>query len=162
MPILMEVVIFQLLITVLNESSVRLSQSLVITVSIFGAIALGQATIDAQFVTSATLAVLSASYILQSMVPSMIFISTIILPLKLYFLLLSAILGLYGIFLGTLVLLLHLCSLRSFGVPYLSLLAPLQPHDQKDVILRGPIDEINQEQHQNKVRKEEYMKETTQ
>jgi spore germination protein KA len=32
----------------------------------------------------------------------------------------------------------HLCSLRSFGIPYLSPLAPFILEDQKDVFIRFP------------------------
>ncbi|MNC81429.1 hypothetical protein D3C75_1345550 [compost metagenome] len=33
----------------------------------------------------------------------------------------------------------HLCSLRSLGVPYLAPLAPFVPGDQQDLILRTPL-----------------------
>ena len=48
-------------------------------------------------------------------------------------------LGAYGILTGMLFTLLHLASLRSFGVPYLAPLAPVIPADLKDVLVRAPI-----------------------
>jgi spore germination protein KA len=162
MPVVVEVVVFLILIVILLESAVRLQQTLVLSVSIFGAIALGQAAIESQFVTPATLVVLSAAFILQGMIPNFTLSGNVLLPLRMMLLLLSELLGMYGIMVGSLFLLLHLCSLRSFGVPYLSLIAPFNPNDQKDTLVRGPIDEIDRENKQNKMRKEEYMKETTQ
>jgi spore germination protein KA len=53
-------------------------------------------------------------------------------------LVLGAILGLYGIMLGILALLIHLASLRSFGVDYLSPIAPVNFKDLKDVTARFP------------------------
>ena len=52
---------------------------------------------------------------------------------------LAGTLGLYGIVLGFLGILLHLTSLRSFGVPYFSPIAPLTFKDLKDVLIRTPI-----------------------
>jgi spore germination protein KA len=51
---------------------------------------------------------------------------------------LGAAFGLFGIFAGMIVLLLHLSSLRSFGVPYMTPVGPFNFSDQKDVVLRVP------------------------
>lgn len=51
----------------------------------------------------------------------------------------AAFIGLYGIAIVSLILVAHMCSLRSLGVPYLSPIAPFAPGDQKDVILRTPL-----------------------
>ena len=59
--------------------------------------------------------------------------------LRLTFTLLAGMLGAYGILIGMLFTLLHLASLRSFGVPYLSPLAPSTAADLKDVLVRVPI-----------------------
>ena len=47
-------------------------------------------------------------------------------------------LGLYGILLGMLFIMSHMCRLRSFGKPYLSPMAPLHFGDFKDVLVRAP------------------------
>lgn len=58
---------------------------------------------------------------------------------RLIFVLLAGALGQYGLMLGLTVLLIHLCSLRSFGVPYLSPFAPATVSDLKDTFLRVPV-----------------------
>ncbi|OPY61112.1 MAG: Spore germination protein XA [Pelotomaculum sp. PtaU1.Bin065] len=50
---------------------------------------------------------------------------------------LAGTLGLYGLICGVLVILVHLATLRSFGVPYLSPLAPLNTGGLKDVAVRA-------------------------
>lgn len=40
---------------------------------------------------------------------------------------------------GLMVLVLHLCSLRTFGVPYMSPLSPFIREEMKDSIFRFPI-----------------------
>lgn len=47
-------------------------------------------------------------------------------------------LGLYGVAISTLAILIHLTNIRSFGIPYLSPVAPQTPRDLKDVFLRTP------------------------
>ena len=55
--------------------------------------------------------------------------------LRLPLLLLTAVLGLFGIFFGLIVLLLYLASLRSFGVPFLSPFAPVRRHEMTDTLV---------------------------
>ncbi|WP_375545310.1 spore germination protein [Niallia taxi] len=47
-------------------------------------------------------------------------------------------LGLFGIIIGLILLVLHLSSIRSFGEPYLTPLAPFKLKAQKDSIVRLP------------------------
>jgi spore germination protein KA len=47
--------------------------------------------------------------------------------------------GLFGIQFGFLLLLIHLCSLRSFGQPYFQPFGPLILQDIKDSIIRFPL-----------------------
>ncbi|MOA10765.1 Spore germination protein A1 [compost metagenome] len=51
---------------------------------------------------------------------------------------LAASFGLFGIIIGVIAIVLHMCSLRSFGVPYMSPLAPFNLADQKDTFFRMP------------------------
>jgi spore germination protein KA len=63
--------------------------------------------------------------------------------LRFLFMILGSTFGLYGISLGLIAMNLHLCSLRSFGIPYLSPLGPFIKRDQKDVVFRAPRHELN-------------------
>jgi spore germination protein KA len=46
--------------------------------------------------------------------------------------------GLLGIMLGLILIIIHLATLRSFGVPYLSPMAPMEGVEMKDVLMRAP------------------------
>jgi len=52
---------------------------------------------------------------------------------------LAASFGLLGVAVGMTALLLHLCSLRSFGVPYMAPFGPMVLSDMKDTIFRAPL-----------------------
>ena len=45
----------------------------------------------------------------------------------------------FGIMIGLLGVLIHIVSLRSFGVPYFAPIAPLSFSDLKDVLIRSPL-----------------------
>ncbi|NLP50095.1 spore germination protein [Bacillus sp. RO1] len=140
-PTIVEVFIFFWLIIIITEGSLRLPAGVVLTVTIFASITLGQQAVEAQLVQPATLVVLAASYVCSSVVP-VYSLALAYKRLTFRFIFLATILGLYGVLVGLIVLLLHMCSLRSFGVPYLSPIAPFHPQDQKDAIFRLPIEHI--------------------
>jgi hypothetical protein len=52
---------------------------------------------------------------------------------------LAGIFGLYGVMIGLILILNHLLSLKSFGVPYLSPLVPGNFQGMKDLLVRGPL-----------------------
>jgi spore germination protein KA len=51
---------------------------------------------------------------------------------------LAASFGFFGIIVGMIALVLHLCHLQSFGVPYMTPFAPFRAAEQKDGIVRVP------------------------
>lgn len=56
---------------------------------------------------------------------------------------LASLLGLLGIMMGVLLIVIHLCALRSFSMPYLAPLAPLKKKALKDVLWRAPLWKMN-------------------
>ncbi|WP_413306318.1 spore germination protein [Bacillus sp. 1P10SD] len=156
-PTSLEVTILLIVLIAINESSTRLPQNLSITVSIFGGIILGQSVIESQLVESPTLVVVSVTYIFLSVVP-ILKLRIVATNVTLCFTASGAALGFYGIALMSLVLLLHLCALRSFGIPYLSPFAPLVAHDLKDSAIQLSQEEMTNDESQ--VTKEEMIEET--
>jgi hypothetical protein len=58
--------------------------------------------------------------------------------LKFAFIILAGSFGIFGLMVGYLLLGIHLTSLQSFGVPYLSPVTPFKWKDMKDVFFRAP------------------------
>ncbi|MBW3112571.1 spore germination protein [Bacillus sp. MCCB 382] len=143
-PTVFETLLVLTLTDAIYEGSSRLPQNLVITISLFGAIVFGQASVEAQLVQPVTLVIISISFIYSSIIP-IASLNYSVRIIKISLILIGALLGLYGIALFTLMLLVHLCYLRSFSVPYLAPISPFTRQDmQKDVFIRKPIPEINQ------------------
>lgn len=58
--------------------------------------------------------------------------------LRLGLLLLASILGIYGYIFGMLAMIIHLFSLRSFGVPFMGDLTSFHMQSLKDTVIRAP------------------------
>ncbi|HEU4962455.1 MAG TPA: spore germination protein [Bacilli bacterium] len=97
----------------------------------------GQAAVEAGIVSAPMVIVVSITGIASFTIPAFNLAIGVRL-LRFPMILLAGALGLYGITLGLLALLIHLASLRSFGVPMLVGISPPQPGNLKDVLLRMP------------------------
>ncbi len=136
-PAFIEALIMETMFEVLREAGVRMGRAIGTSISIVGTLVIGQAAVEAGLVTAGMVIVVSATAIANFVAPSFnMGISTRILRFALMGL--AASFGLYGITLGIILITLHLCNLRSFGIPFMSALAPYQGQDQQDVFLRLP------------------------
>ena len=121
---------------VLREAGIRLPRPIGQTVSIVGALVIGQAAVSAGLV-GAPVVILTAFTAIASFVVPKLFEPGVVLRISLT--VLAGFLGVYGMIAGLLITLIHLASLRSFGVSYLAPLVPMIPADLKDVAIRAPI-----------------------
>ncbi|MCL4514346.1 MAG: spore germination protein [Firmicutes bacterium] len=136
-PTVIEVLIMELTFEFLREAGLRMPRALGQAVSIVGALVLGQAAIQAGIVSAPTVVIVAGTAIASLMFarPDIIAMSRIV---RFLFLFLAATLGLFGIMAGFILLHIHIVSLRSFGVPYLSPLAPINLAELRDVLMRRP------------------------
>ncbi|PKR76980.1 spore germination protein [Halalkalibacillus sediminis] len=136
-PALVEALMMELTFEVLREAGVRLPKPVGSAVAIVGALVLGQSAVQAGLVSPAMVIVVSITAICSFVFPAYnLAISVRILRFPL--MILAATFGLFGIILGMIAMVLHVCSLKSFGKSYMSPFAPLMPKDQKDVLVRFP------------------------
>ncbi|QYR21003.1 spore germination protein [Paenibacillus sp. sptzw28] len=122
----------------LREAGARLPKQVGSAVSIVGALVIGQAAVQAGLVSVPMVMVVAITGISSFMMPRYIAaISIRILRFPIIFL--AGTLGLLGIMVGIIAVVIHLCKLRSFGVPYLTPLAPMKRREVKDVLARSPL-----------------------
>ncbi|MBB5322973.1 spore germination protein KA [Anoxybacillus tepidamans] len=137
-PAFVEALMMEVTFEILREAGVRLPRAIGQAVSIVGALVIGQAAVEAGIVSSTMVIIVSITAIASFATPSFaIAISARLIRFLLMFL--ATLFGLYGIMIGVIFMTLHLCSLRSFGVPYMSPLAPLIPTNIGDTLFRFPI-----------------------
>ncbi|MED1204562.1 spore germination protein [Heyndrickxia acidicola] len=136
-PAFIEALFMEITLEILREAGIRLPKSVGSAVSIVGALVIGQAAVEAGLVSAAMVIVVSITAISSFAFPAFHMAIPIRL-LRFAFILLAATLGLFGITTGLIALILHLCRLKSFGVPYMSPFAPLVLSKQKDTLIRVP------------------------
>ena len=136
-PAFIEAIVMEVTFEILRESGLRLPKAIGQAVSVVGTLVIGTAAVDAGIVSAAMVIVVSITAI-SSFIVSSYNLSISIRMLRFPFMVLAASFGLFGLIVGLIALTLHLCSLRSFGIPYLSPFAPFNKEDQKDAIFRFP------------------------
>lgn len=136
-PAFVEALLMEFTFEVLREAGIRLPRNIGQAVSIVGALVIGQAAVSAGIVSPLMVIVVALTGI-ASFVAASYDIAITTRLLRFPMMILAATLGLFGVMTGVLVILVHMASLRSFGVPYLAPLAPLHAGDMKDVAWRAP------------------------
>ena len=137
-PAFIEALIMEITFEILREASIRMPKAMGSTISIVGALVIGQAAIQAGIVSPGMVIVVSLTAIASFATPSYaVAISARLI--RFIFMISAATFGFYGIILVFILLVVHLCSLRSFGVPYMSPIAPFIREEAGDTIFRRPI-----------------------
>jgi spore germination protein KA len=130
-PVLAEMLILELIFEMLREAGLRLPPAIGPAISIVGALILGDAAIRAGLVSPGVVIVVALTAIAGFTTPAFS-LSVAFRLIRFAFTIFGATFGLFGLQFALLLTLVHLCSLRTFGVPYLSPLAPLILSDLKD------------------------------
>lgn len=136
-PLIIEAFLMETIFEVLREAGVRLPKAIGSAISIVGALILGEAAINAGLASPPMIVIVALTAIASFTVPDFAFGITARL-LRFIFLLLGGSLGLFGIQFGIIFILIHLCTLRSFGQPYFQPFGPLVWQDLKDSFVRMP------------------------
>lgn len=128
---LLLVVVFE----VLKEAGVRMSQSLGHALSIVGGLVVGEAAVQAKIISAPMLIAVAFSGICGLMVPRL---KTSILYIRITSVIACSLLGLYGFMALSLIVLVHVLSIKSFGVDYTISLTEIDFQSLKDTVLRAP------------------------
>lgn len=145
-PALVEAFMMEITFEALREAGVRLPKQIGAAISIVGALVIGQAAVQAGLVSAPMVIVVAITGISSFMVPY--YTQGIALRmLRFPIMLLAGSLGLLGIMLAVITIVIHLCTLRSFGVPYLSPIAPMKGSEFKDALIRAPWWKMNTRPH---------------
>ncbi|MFE5319044.1 spore germination protein [Paenibacillus sp. NPDC056579] len=136
-PAVIEAFMMEFLFEGLREAGIRMPRPTGPAVSIVGALVIGQAAVQAGIVSAPMVIVVSLTGI-ASLITPRYSMGMAFRMLRFPMLIISGMFGLYGITMATIFLLIHLTNLESFGVPYLSPIAPLAKTELKDVLIRAP------------------------
>lgn len=138
-PGIIEALIMEITIEILREAGVRLPGAIGSTIGIVGGLVIGQAAVEAGLVSPFMVIIVAITAISSFTIPNYN-LAVGFRVLRFVLLFAGAFMGLYGIMLMALVILIHLCSLKSFDTPYLSPFITFMsdPQDLKDTVVRAP------------------------
>lgn len=117
-PTAAEVIFLEIAFEALREAGIRLPSSIGSTLGVVGGIIIGQAAVEAGLVSPMVVIVVALTGICSFAVPNIPLTSAYRL-IKYVLIFLSIFFGVYGWFLGIILVLTHICSLKSFGIPYI-------------------------------------------
>jgi hypothetical protein len=141
-PALIEALLMEVTFEALREAGLRLPKQVGSAVSIVGALVIGEAAVSAGLVSAPMVIVVSLTGIASFTIPR--YNASIALRmLRFPMIFLAGTLGLLGIMLGVIAIIIHMATLRSFGIPYLSPMAPMKFREMKDVLIRAPWWQLN-------------------
>ncbi|MDP4143468.1 MAG: spore germination protein [Bacillota bacterium] len=137
-PAFIEALIMEVSLGLLLEAVVRLPKPIGATIGIVGGIIIGQAAVSAGIVSPIMIIIVSLTAITSFITPNYS-VTWALRLVRLLLIIAAAIIGLYGIMLGLIVLIIHLARLKSFGIPYLAPAANPNAVDYKDLYIRAPF-----------------------
>lgn len=135
-PMFFEVIILVLAFQTLIEAGTRIWSSVGSMVTLVGALVVGEAAVNAKFVSPAAVVVVAIASIANYAIPNKDFASSI-WSWQFVFIILSSIIGLFGFTVGIMLLAYHLSSMEVLGVPYLSPFVRNDQDNYRDSVFRN-------------------------
>lgn len=135
--ILGEILFMEFAFHLINEAGTRIPSQIGSALGIVGALILGQAAVTANIASPILIIIVAITGLGNFVIPSY----SLSIGLQIYRLIVlfaGAMFGLYGIVFALFLMTVSLCSMRSFGAPYVSPLAPKRM-GKGDVVLRMPF-----------------------
>ncbi len=126
-PTTIELFILLLICDILRESDLRFPSNFGSTISILGALIIGEAAVNAGIV-SPIMIIIAAFTLISSLIFTDLEINNALRYYRYLFLILAAFLGFYGIFIATMIFLINVISLKSLDTFYF---APISPFNKE-------------------------------
>jgi spore germination protein KA len=137
LPALVELITMDIIFELIREAGSRIPNVIGSTIGLVASLVLGQAAVEAKLISPLVIMIVAVTGLASFAIPNWMSGFSV---RGLRFLLLAGatVLGFYGVAAGIFVTVLYMAGLRSFGVPYLSPVAPLRPATA-DALTRGPL-----------------------
>jgi spore germination protein KA len=136
-PTMLETLMMEIVFDALREAGIRLPRPVGQTISIVGALVIGQAAVQAGIISAPIVMIVSLTGIASFLIP-LPKMSQAVTFLRFPMVIAAGMFGLYGIGMALIILIIHLANLRSFGVPYLAPIAPFNFTGLLDTFIRAP------------------------
>lgn len=136
-PAVVEALLMGATFEILREAGVRLPRPVGQAISIVGALVIGESAVAAG-VVSPIMVIVTALTAIATFVFSSFSLGSVMVVGRLALVILGSMLGFYGIIWGLMFMLIHVLTIRSFGVPFFSPFAPTSKRGLLDTLIRAP------------------------
>lgn len=133
-PLMLEVLFVAFMYEVMREAGLRLPKPLGHAVGIVGALVIGETGVSAGLICPTTLIIVAFSAICSYVIPELYGTITV---MKFLYIVVAGIFGIIGVILVSLIATISVCSLKSFGVPYLAPIVPISKGVISDNFVRS-------------------------
>ncbi len=137
MPAVAELLLMDIVFELIREAGTRIPNVIGPTVGLVASLVLGQAAVEAKIVSPVMILVVAVTGLASFAIPNYL-VGFGVRIMRFFLLALATVMGFYGVALGIFLLLVLLAAERSFGVPYLTPLAPARGK-LVDLLLRPPL-----------------------
>ena len=128
-----EAFIIHLIYEILHQAGLRLPKPVGNTISIVGALVIGESAVTAGIISAPMVMVVAFTAISTFLVPSLYNSSAV---LRLVFIVIGGLTGVFGIFIFLTVILVNICALNPYGIPYSAPFSPFDLRAMRDTVLR--------------------------
>jgi spore germination protein KA len=123
---------------ILIEAGLRLPKAVGTAMSILGGIVIGQSAVSANLISPAVVVIVAIAGIAGFVLPNQDLSSGIRLT-RFILAVLASVSGFFGLVIGLIILITHLCSLDNYGVAYMSPFVDTEKRNHKDTLFRFPV-----------------------
>lgn len=124
---------------ILIEAGLRLPKAVGTAMSILGGLVVGQSAVTANLISPAVVVIVSLAGISGFIMPNQDLSSGIRLT-RFLLAVLAAVAGFFGLAIGLIIIISHLCSLDNYGTAYISPFVDVEERNIKDTLFRFPIE----------------------
>lgn len=129
-----ECLLIHFMYEILREAGIRLPRPIGHAIGVVGGIVIGDITVNAGLVGAPMVLVVALSGLCSFVVPAL-YERTVIL--RFIYILAGGIFGLFGLLLAAGVIIIKMCSLNTYGVPYMAPISPYNPRSSRDMLFRA-------------------------
>ena len=139
-PTVVELLLMTFFFQLLREAGIRLPQVIGQSMSIVGALILGDAAVGAGLASQSTIVIVALSSIASFLVPKLYGALSI---WNIIIIMFSSVLGLPGFYIGVFIFMSHMAGLESCGYPYLFPFGTLESFKLRDILVRKDLNKVS-------------------
>lgn len=134
-PLVLEALLMMFIYELIREAGLRLPKQFGFAINIVGALIIGEAAVSAGLI-GAPMVIIIAITATTSLVTPTLYEPGVVL--RFLFIILAGMSGIFGITVGAAFVLFHMCSIKTYEIPFMAPLSPFDLFSMRDLLIRAP------------------------